>query len=146
MKKTLQEITGQESGIVCYGDDVIVCNWANLGGIGRPVLSPVGGILGFPVDNIKVISSRHLDDIRDALPGKIVSVGKNDEGTEILEAESMEILYDCNNDICALWGYSVDGAYVKTDENGNLIPTAGWVYEIEFGGVPSIVIAPDDWI
>ena len=50
MKKTLQEITGQ-SGILCYGKEVIACNWAEQEGA------------------FNVLSERYIDDIRDALPG-----------------------------------------------------------------------------
>lgn len=135
---SLMDITGQESGIVVYDDEVIVTNWSQYDPDRLPVLSPIGTVMAWPQDEpLKVIEEYHVDDVRDALPGKIVRVAENEIATE-----GMEIVSDENGDIPALWGFDIGaGAYIDRDTAGNLIPTSGTVYCLE----NAIVIAPDGW-
>lgn len=140
----LYDLTGQESGIVVYqGKAVIVCNWANVcPDHGLPIAGPIGGILMCWPDPIKYIDHHSVDDVRDALPGYIVEVDKED-GQKIIEAEGMDLVADEYGDICALWGYDLGlDTEIYRNEDGSIRPTPGTVYELE-GDV--IVIAPDGW-
>lgn len=141
--ENLQELTGQESGIVIYGDEVIVANWSSITGL--PRMAPGNmGIIGWP-DEITVVKKYDVADIRDILPGTIVEVEDDDEDGIVIEAEDMDIVEDYNGDIPALWGYDLGlpgNTLVKRDENGNLAPTSGTAYVLEEG---VIVIAPDGW-
>lgn len=145
--KSLYEITGQESGIVVYDDKVIVTNWSCVcpdGGM--PVMSPINTVMCWPVgDEIELLSDERVDDVRKALPGNILSRGKNEDGIEELELEDMEILSDENMDIPALWGYKCGDAYINRDEDGKFIPTAGKVLNVEYAGDEARVIVPDGW-
>ena len=80
--KTLQELTGQESGIVIfYGDgqgrpEAVICNWTSVEGL--PRLDPFGfAVLGFG-EEIEPVEPEHLDDIAEALEGAEI-VFSNDE-------------------------------------------------------------------
>ena len=141
--ENLLELTGQESGIVVYGDEVIVTNWSSINGL--PKMAPANlGIIGWP-DDIIVVKQYDTDDIRDILPGSIVEVEDDDEDGTVIEAAGMEIVSDHNGDIAALWGYNLGlqcNATINLDDDGNLLPTPGTVYELEEG---VIVIAPDGW-
>ena len=44
MYTDLQELTGQESGIVMYGKEGILCNWANINGLPRLFASGMVGM------------------------------------------------------------------------------------------------------
>lgn len=80
--KNLQNITGQESGIVIYkGNKAVVCNWSHFDGI--PVLSPLGEPMEWKNDNWKVEYSRPVSDVLGALDG-------------------IEIMYDKNGDIAKM--------------------------------------------
>lgn len=142
--KTLEDITGQESGIVVYSDSgVIVANWSSQcpsGGI--PKLSPFGGIIEWPInDGLTVISEERIDDIRDALPDIIYS-----ESDNTLTSGVMDIIADPNNDIPALYGYNIgDNAVVITNDSGNPTPTNGTIYTVKAGNDTITVIAPDGW-
>lgn len=142
--ESLQDLTGQESGIVVYDDNaIIVCNWCGFGGL--PRVAPWGtNIIGWP-DEIIVEKKYTVDDVRDVLPGKIVEVEpEDDEEGIVIEAEGMEIVYDRNGDIPTLWGYDTgSGADIARDDDGNLVPTSGTIYELV--GDSTIIIAPDGW-
>ena len=139
---TLRDLTEQESGIVVRGDAVIVTNWeSSCPDGGLPLLAPWGtDLIAWP-DEIVVVSEYDVADIRDVLPGIIAEV----EGG-IVEAQGMDIVYDANGDIPALWGFQVKtarlGASINTDDDGNLAPTEGKIYELADG---TIVVAPDGW-
>lgn len=136
---TLYEITGQEAGIVCYDNKVIVCNWSSdCGNGGLPtIISPTKTIMSWPQE-LSVEKEWYLDDIRDALPGIVVYDAESNE----IACEDMDILSDDYFDIPALWGIDCGMATVNTDDNGALIPTGGRCYKIN----DAIVIAPDGWI
>lgn len=139
----LMEITGQESGIVIYDDKVIVANWSSYH-TGLPVMSPWNMVMEWPVEGLEVTEEYYVNDIREALPGKIAAVGMED-GKRLIEVEDMEILADDHGDICALWGHDIGagaGAVINTDSAGNLVPTPGTVYHIN----DAIVIAPEGWV
>lgn len=137
---TLEGLTNQESGIVVRGNTVIVTNWTQScpdGGL--PLLAPWGcDLIAWP-EEIEVSNEYNVADIRDALPGSIL------EDEDGLTADGMDIVFDANGDIPALWGYEVSpglGASVMHDDDGNLIPTPGKVFELQDG---TIIIAPEGW-
>ncbi len=127
----LQDLTGQESGIIIYSDGcVIVTNWSSCMEDDIPILDPLG-IATIPWHHeegkLDGVVKKHCDDISKLLPGK---VWRNEDGD--LET-NMDIGADDNDDIPTLFagmpGY--DG------------PTSGTVYEINDGEMT--VIAPDGW-
>lgn len=141
---TLMELTNQESGIVIYGDEIIVANWSGIcpnGGL--PMMAPANlGLIAWPKDII-VINEYWVDDIRTVLPGAVVESGIDEDGNTLLELDGMDIISDDNGDICALWGYDIGaGSIINRDAEGNLVPTTGKIYELADG---EIVIAPDGW-
>jgi len=137
---TLLEITCQESGIIIYDDEVIVANWSSYTG-GLPIMSPFGTVMEWPEEQpLKVIKEYSVDDVRDVLPGTLVAT--EEDGETILKYEGMEVLYDLNGDIPALWGYDIGlGTVINTDENGNFAPTSGKVYHFD----NAVIIAPHGW-
>jgi hypothetical protein len=141
--ESLQDLTGQESGIVVYGDEIIVANWSSISGL--PKMAPANlGIIGWPAELI-VVRQYSVGDIKDALPGSIVEVEDDDGDGVIIETNGMDIVCDANGDIPALWGYDLGlpcNAIINRDDAGNLAPTAGTVYELEDD---VIIIAPDGW-
>jgi len=134
---SLMDITGQESGIVVYDDEVIVTNWSQYDPDRLPAVF-AGAVIAWPQDGpLEVAEEWHIDDVRDALPGKIVRFGKDE-----IDVEGMTILADDYGDIPALWGFDIGaGAYIDRDTARNLVPTPGMVYRLE----NAIVIAPDGW-
>lgn len=138
---TLTELTGQESGIVVRENTVIVTNWMHScpeGGL--PLLAPWGtALIAWPTE-IRLDKKYGVKDIREALPG---SVTLGDDGRTL--DTDMDIVSDCNGDIAALWGYNLGlpcNAIINMDDNDNLIPTPGTVYELDDG---TIVISPEGW-
>lgn len=134
----LFEITGQESGIVIYPDHgVIATNWN--GQFGLPgVVEPLG-VVYFRPDTDVVERLPDCADIRTVLPGIIMM-----DQIRGMSLFNMDILFDKENDIPALFGYPVkDGksAMMRVNNEGNHIPTPGQVYRIG----NAIVIAPDGW-
>lgn len=129
----LLELTGQESGIIIYDNTVIVINWASYD-TRLPVISPLGSV-----------DEHYVNDIREALPGKVIISDDQEEGRVIIVG--MEILADLHGDIPALWGYDIDtgavlGATIMRDEDGRLKPTPGMVYHVN----DATVIAPEGWV
>lgn len=93
-------------------------------------------------DDLKSEKNYRVKDIRTVLPGTIVI----DEEKAEVYSEGMDILYDVNGDIPALWGFEdedtpEDMSCILRNEKGELIPTSGKVYHIR----GAIVIAPDGW-
>lgn len=147
-KKTLRDVTGQDSGIVVMGKEVYAVNWASEapdGGV--PVVSPVGTPISMSApEGFQILSEEHVEDVRERLPGVIYATGKNEEGVPQIKAENMEVKYDAYNQIPALWGFDLgQGACVRRDGRGKMVPTPGAVYRVRFGEHEAVVIAPDGW-
>lgn len=84
---SLEEITGQESGIVLYDDgSMLICNWA---GGGLPKVSPLGGLIGLGDDLEPEGDPEHIPDIGAWLDGR-----------------DHDLMYDANDDYDSLWGTS----------------------------------------
>lgn len=139
--ESLQELTGgQESGILIYDENVLVCNWAGQKGLPHVTFSyDVALTDGSLVELTEVM---HLDDIRTVLPGTV----EYDDETDTLQSVGMKILHDEVNDIDALFGYSsAYGARAKLNKDGSIRPTPGICYRLESGGETVLVVAPEDW-
>lgn len=66
--ESLQELTGQESGIVLFDSgDAIVCNWSDIQGL--PRLSPFGDSVMGLGEQILAVKGKHIDYMADALDG-----------------------------------------------------------------------------
>ena len=62
----LQELTGQESGIVIYdGREAILCNWSSIKGLPRVFAT---GLIGMG-ENIPEVEGEHSDNLVDLLDG-----------------------------------------------------------------------------
>ena len=100
---TLAELTGHESGIICYGEDTVaVFNWSSCGEDQFPALDPFG-FGAFPWDEEEGwadgVTKERTNDFRDILPGSIWLTEATDEtGTKIADTD-LNILYDQNSDL-----------------------------------------------
>jgi len=63
---TLQDLTGQESGVVLYGTTAIICNWSTIAGLPRAFC---GSIVGLPVKGIPVVKGRCVACVANCLDG-----------------------------------------------------------------------------
>lgn len=65
--QTLQELTGQESGIVIYGGEAVVCNWSHIQGF--PRVDPLGlTVLGFG-EEIPAVQPKPCTNISELMEG-----------------------------------------------------------------------------
>lgn len=143
--KTLMELTRQESGIICYeGNTVGVWNWGSCEDYHIPMLSPIGGMISWP-ENESVfdgVSYRHVDDIREELPGRIWLDGPDDDGNYSIETD-MDIVYDDHHDLARLFlGDRKDLADAMHWDPLDEYALEGTVYELSDGRK---IIAPDMW-
>lgn len=134
---TLEELTGQESGIVVYDDgDIIVCNWSSYGVGALPVI--VNDMIPIALDKypegFEVASVDSLNDIREALPGKIWVTEIDDNGRIHLDSD-LSVVWDPKCDILRLY---LDGS----DERNETNCTSGKVYTINDD---TKIIVPDGW-
>lgn len=67
--KTLEELTGQESGIVVYQNEGILCNWSSVDGLPRMFVT---GIIGLGED-IPKVKGKHVKDLGPYLDGVEIS-------------------------------------------------------------------------
>lgn len=103
---TPMELTGHESGIICYGENkVAVVNWSSCGETQIPLLDPFGlGMINFPEgENIyDGAEARRVDDVRAELPGTVWLTGDTaEDGTRIADTD-MDIVWDASGDILTL--------------------------------------------
>ena len=100
----LQELVGQESGIVVYPNgETLICNWTQVSGL--PRIAPAGlGLLGLR-DPLYVLSDRHIDDLSD-------------------EINLDKIIWDINDDAETLDGTTATAYEIATSENGEVKATA----------------------
>jgi hypothetical protein len=74
----LGELTGQESGIVIYGNIGVLCNWAGIDGL--PRIFATGSLIGMG-EEIPKIQGEHFDDLSGVLDGVEIQVlADYDEG------------------------------------------------------------------
>lgn len=118
--------TAHEAGIVIHGEEaVIVTNWSSYEDNRVPMLLAPLGLIEWPVDDedAKIVKVRDVEDIRDELPGKVWINEDGDADTD------MDIVYDANGDLSALFG-------IQTGDTDPDIykdmphPFSGSVYEV----------------
>ena len=95
MTITLQELTGQESGVVIYADEAIICNWSSFSGLPKVFAT---GLIDWPASIAKNTEGEHYEDLSEILArveiiynpradepksGKVYEVD-TDEGDKIL--------------------------------------------------------------
>jgi hypothetical protein len=84
--RTLQELTGQESGIVIYEGygsipEAIVCNWSHIDGY--PRIDPLGlMVIGFSEEIPDGIDAEHTDDVASFLDGVMIIFADDEEMPE----------------------------------------------------------------
>ncbi len=99
----LQDLTGQESGIVIYNNgDTIIANWSSLHGLPRLFVS---GIIGMGGDGLRITSETYIPDI-----SQIVN---NDQ-----------IIYDINDDAATLAG--TPGTVYTLEDDTLIIAPEDW--------------------
>ena len=122
----LYEDTAHEAGIIIHGEEaVIVTNWSSYGDNRVPMLLAPLGLMEWPVEDedAKIVKLRDVEDIRDELPGKVWINEDGDADTD------MDIVYDANGDLSALFG-------IQTGDTDPDIykdmphPFSGSVYEV----------------
>ena len=118
--------TNHEAGIIIHGEKaVIVTNWSSYGDNRVPMLLAPLGLMEWPVEDedAKIVKVRDVEDIRDELPGKVWINEDGDADTD------MDIVYDVNGDLSALFG-------IQTGDTDPDIykdmphPFSGSVYEV----------------
>jgi hypothetical protein len=67
---SLYQLTGQESGIVIYGSDGILCNWSSIDGLPKMFINTIIG-LG---EEIPEVNGKHENDLSDILDGVDIGV------------------------------------------------------------------------
>ena len=118
--------TAHEAGIIIHGEEaVIVTNWSSYGDNRVPMLLAPLGLMEWPIEDedAKIVKLRDVEDIRDELPGKVWINEDGDADTD------MDIVYDANGDLSALFG-------IQTGDTDPDIykdmphPFSGSVYEV----------------
>jgi hypothetical protein len=103
----LQELTGQESGIVIYGNEVVICNWSGL--IGLPRVDPAGLIVVGMAEKIRK------------------SKGHNIRSRELAAMlDGLRLVYDVNGDIHDLIAGKYSGRRYILDDNVIVVAPHGW--------------------
>lgn len=131
---TLMDLTGQESGILIYGENgVIVTNWCNYDKNRMPLLSPFGVLMPWPEEEgvFHGAQRRFAQDIRTEIPGSVwLTDETKDDGTRIADTD-LDIVSDENNDIIRLF---LDDLTADDYE--------GYIYTLRDGRK---IIAPSTW-
>lgn len=70
--RTLEDLTGQESGIVIYGKDGILCNWSSIAGLPR-LFTSLNTVVGMG-EEIPDVEGEHLDDLSSLLSDVSITV------------------------------------------------------------------------
>lgn len=127
--------TRHEAGLILYGGKTVgVFNWGQMDDGFVPMVGPIGIVVSWPLDTEEDAALAHVghaDDVREYLPG---TVWKGEDGLET----DMDIVYDANDDIPALWGFGPAAyAYDHVDR-----PYSGDIWDIP-GGIR--VITLDLW-
>lgn len=115
--------TNHEAGIILYGEDTVgVFNWGQFDDGFIPMVGPIGFIVPWPTDagdNTKLIHIAHVDDVREYLHGSVWATG---DGLET----DLDVVYDENGDIPALWGFGETASCYDDIER----PYSGDIWEI----------------
>jgi hypothetical protein len=76
--RTLEELTGQESGIVIYENGGILCNWSSINGLPRIFAT---GLIGLD-EEIPEVEGEHVDDLSYLFDGVTIEIHANFEDDE----------------------------------------------------------------
>lgn len=90
----LFELTGQESGVVVYGDEAIVCNWAAFNGL--PKIDFFGGIIGWPSE-IDTQPGENIKDLAVLLIGVEIIYDNNYDEEELRFGDLTGMVYRCRD-------------------------------------------------
>jgi len=102
--ETLQDLTGQESGVVIYDNEAIICNWSSINGMPRLFAD---GLVGL-AEEIESVDPKNLS---------------ADELVDLLDPVS--IIYDANDDESGLRNGDYAGkVYILPD--AIVIAPEGW--------------------
>lgn len=140
---SLMELTGRESGIICYGDKTVaVVNWGQCYEDQVPVMGPFGTMLNWPEAPGTVASAqstcRWFSDVRVELPGSIWLTGETDDSGNKIADTDLDILEDDFGDLLRLFlGVERDGTALTADDY------TGYAYELPDGRK---ILALDMWI
>lgn len=88
----LQELTGQESGIVIYGREGILCNWSGIKGLPRIFAT---GLIGLG-EEIPAVEGEHTDDLSGVLEGVEINVYANYTDEELSKPGTV---YELSDDV-----------------------------------------------
>lgn len=95
--ENILDFTGQESGVIVYGDDVVICNWSSFALNGLPRLFVDRGEL---VAFGELMTADYLGDCADI-------------GSELV---GKDLVYDLNDDFDGLHGWSGAKYAVSVDD------------------------------
>lgn len=88
----LQELTGQESGIVIYGREGILCNWSSIKGLPRIFAT---GLVGLG-EEIPEVEGEHVDDLSGILEGVEINIYANYDDDELPKSGTV---YEISDDV-----------------------------------------------
>lgn len=130
--------TGHEAGIIIFeNNSVTVCNWQECDDNQLPLLLPISPApmpWTFNGEH-KIVRAEDCDDIREKLPGTVWIDGENIAKTDI------EINYDANNDLPALFGIHVGNADPEIYQGNK--PYKGTVWRL--GDENITILTIDSW-
>lgn len=99
MSVSLRELTSQESGMIMYGNEVIICNWSSFDGLPKMFAS---GIIDWPTE-IPVVEGEHYKDLSVLL-------------------DDVNVIYNVNND-----ELPISGTVYRISNDVIVIAPDGWV-------------------
>ena len=93
--RNLQELTGQESGIVIYGEDGILCNWSGINGFPRIFAF---GLVGLG-EEITEVEGEHYDDLSGLLENVNIEICAHYTDDELPKSGTV---YQINDEITVI--------------------------------------------
>lgn len=147
---SLYELTGQNSGIVCFQDGGVIVYTAATTDACKDNSLPASfanAIVDYPLQHPwTVAGGQWVEDIRDSLPGTIEVAEDSTLANPTVTDSGMDLVFDANCDVPMLFGFDCGlGAEARTDSAGDQVPTPGMVYELKTSRGDVTVIAPEGW-
>lgn len=86
---TLQDLTGQESGVVVYGREGIICNWSSINGLPRMFVTGLLGLGEIGLESIgevplAEITPKPIEDIGAALEEVFIIYGDDADADSLI--------------------------------------------------------------
>lgn len=97
----LDEIQGQESGIIVYGDEVIICNWSSADLDGLPRLFEPLGLISLK-DKFNAEKLEHCENLLNELDGKNIIYDFNNDYESLSNTGGMKFNIYIDNKIQAI--------------------------------------------